>query len=63
MSLFSRLLRFQCCFCAESIASSDTDPVVLRIELDDGSSQDLYCHAACLRMCVDPNIGLISDLD
>jgi hypothetical protein len=49
---------FQCCFCANSIASSDTDPVVIVISLQGGGTQELYAHAKCLQVAVHPSTPL-----
>ena len=38
-----------CCFCAQAIESSDTDPCRVRVETATGKWQVWFCHAACFR--------------
>ena len=63
MSLLGQLLKHQCCFCGQSIALTRVEPVVLLLTRDDGESQDLFCHLARLRACLDPDIPLLPELD
>jgi len=50
------ILKNQCCFCGRSIELEKPRPLVL--PLDDGGSQELYCHEACLRRAIHPSVPL-----
>src|SRR5437867_5471192 len=49
MTISSKRTDFQCCFCGQAIVERGTDPVTLNIPLGGGGTQQLPCHAACLR--------------
>jgi hypothetical protein len=49
---------FQCCFCGHPIEEKGHDPVTLNIPLDDGGTQQLPCHEACLRRVLHPSVPL-----
>jgi len=59
MSLLSRLVAHQCYFCMQRIQTTRSDPVVLSLTTDDGAEQSIFCHGACLREYVHPDIALI----
>jgi len=45
-------MRFQCCFCGDSIEQRGADPVSLTIVLPNdqsAASQELWSHAKCLK--------------
>lgn len=54
-----------CCFCNGSIERKQADPVLLELPLDDGGTQALYAHLACLRAALHPSvpIAIFNDLD
>ena len=54
--------RFQCCFCGTGIESVPPDPVHLLIPLQEGASQEIFVHAACLRRLLHPSIMLHPEL-
>ena len=47
---------YQCCFCGRPIEKRGNDPVTLNIPLDDGGTQQLPCHAACLKRVLHPSV-------
>ena len=49
---------YQCCFCGQSIEEQGSDPVTLNIPLEGGGTQQLPCHAACLRRVLHPSVPL-----
>jgi hypothetical protein len=49
---------FQCCFCGKGIEPVAPDPVQLVIPFQDGSSQHIFTHVACLRRLLHPLIQL-----
>ncbi len=49
---------FQCCFCGRPIEEKGHDPVTLNIPLDDGGTQQLACHEACLRNVLHRSVPL-----
>ena len=59
MSRLHDRLRYQCCFCGQTI-----DDTVHRITVDveDGGSQELFTHLVCLRQRLHPSVPL-SELD
>ena len=54
----SKMMNTQCCFCAKPVANTDIEPIVLNIDVGDGGSQQLYCHARCLKDALDPSVPL-----
>jgi hypothetical protein len=58
MANSSKQTGFQCCFCGQTIAERGPDPVTLNIPLDGGGTQQLPCHAACLRRVLHPSVPL-----
>ena len=53
---------FQCCFCGLA-AEEGAKRVTLVIPLEDGGSQNLFCHSICLRRVVHPAVPLASDVE
>jgi len=49
-------LDYQCCFCGEAIEGSRL--VELLLPLEDGGTQTLYTHVACLRQHLHPSVPL-----
>jgi hypothetical protein len=49
-------LTAQCCFCGLTIA--DEGPRRIHLPLEDGGSQELYCHRACLRAALHASVPL-----
>jgi hypothetical protein len=49
---------FQCCFCGSEIEPIAPDPIHLEIPLQDGATQAIYTHAACLRRLLHPSVAL-----
>jgi len=58
MTISSKRTDFQCCFCGQAIVERGTDPVTLNIPVDGGGTQQLPCHAACLRRVLHPSVPL-----
>ncbi len=58
MTSASKRADFQCCFCGQAIVDRDSDPITLNIPLDGGGTQQLPCHAACLRRVLHPSVPL-----
>jgi hypothetical protein len=56
---------YQCCFCSKPIKPASPDPCHLDLRINFGSdpnmSQDLFCHASCLRSVLSPGIPTILD--
>jgi hypothetical protein len=48
--------KFVCCFCAETIGGEE--PRLIVLPLEDGGSQNLYCHEACFRRVLHPSVPL-----
>ena len=48
----------QCCFCGQSIEVRAPDPVMLSFEVEGGGTQQLSCHASCLRRLVHSSVPL-----
>ena len=51
-------LQVQCCFCGNTIVQIEPDPLTLKLGLEEGSEQDLFCHYRCLKRAVDPSVSL-----
>jgi hypothetical protein len=49
---------YQCCFCGQTIAEREPDPVMLNFAVEGGGGQELPSHAACLRRLVHPSVPL-----
>jgi hypothetical protein len=51
---------YQCCFCAQPIAS---DVIILTFAVEGGGTQELPCHPACLRRVVHPSVPLAVEIN
>lgn len=49
---------YQCCFCGRAIDMRRVDVVTLSFGIDDGGSQTIYSHVACLSESVHPSVPL-----
>jgi len=49
---------FQCCFCGKAIEQQGVDPVILNLAVEGGGTQQLPCHAACLRHALHSSVPL-----
>jgi hypothetical protein len=58
MTSSSKRTDFQCCFCGQTIVERGGDPVTLNVPLDGRGTQQLPCHAACLRRVLHPSVPL-----
>ena len=55
--LLGRLVKYQCCFCGDTVAHQDGDPLMFSLALDDeGAVQDFFCHTECLRTRLHPSV-------
>ena len=54
-------LKFQCCFCGETVKKTTTDPVEIGIFLPDGTNQGLWAHGKCIQknLKLHPSVPLI----
>lgn len=48
----------QCCFCGHAIVQRQPDPLTLRLAIEDGGEQELFCHYHCLKRVMDPSVTL-----
>ena len=56
---------FVCCFCGTKLTldSSESGILTLRVPANDAeASQDMYCHAACLREKLSPKFLTLFDM-
>jgi hypothetical protein len=49
-----RPLKYQCCFCGESVEGEPPRELVL--QLDEEATQQLWCHETCLRGALHPSV-------
>lgn len=60
----------ECCFCGKPIEEDPPDPCFLSLRtspensarLERSPSQELFCHAACLRSSLRPNFPLLPEI-
>jgi hypothetical protein len=54
---------FICCFCGKPIRPNPPDPctLVLTTNESEGASQDLFCHALCLKAKLASNLPTLLD--
>ena len=50
----------QCCMCGNTILPNATDPLTLTVT-DGDETQELWCHARCLRRAVHESVPLLFD--
>lgn len=48
----------QCCFCGNAIVPRQPDPLTLKLAIDEGGEQELFCHYRCLKRAIDPSVAL-----
>jgi len=48
----------QCCFCGNAIVQIEPDPLTLKMAIEEGGEQELFCHYRCLKRAVDPSVAL-----
>jgi hypothetical protein len=48
----------QCCFCGRSIEERESEIVILSYGVPGGGTQELPCHATCLRRVVHESVPL-----
>jgi hypothetical protein len=49
---------YQCCFCGRRIAPEGDDPILLKILIEEGGEQELYCHRRCLKGVLHASVPL-----
>jgi hypothetical protein len=56
---------YQCCFCSQPIKPTPPDPCHLELRINFGAepnmSQDIFCHASCLKSVLSPTVPTILD--
>jgi len=55
--------RCQCCFCGESVAPTDLEPVEIHVTFKDESSQVLWAHVDCCGDRLHPSVPWLSTED
>jgi hypothetical protein len=56
MADVSHRLRYQCCFCGQSVEGES--PREITLTLEGGATQSLYCHEGCLRRALHASVPL-----
>jgi hypothetical protein len=51
-------IKYQCCFCGNSIISTSTEPVHIEIKLDNDARQGLTAHKKCLIEVLHPSVPI-----
>jgi hypothetical protein len=60
----------ECCFCGKTITANPPDPCALDLstnfgrdrEKRDAASQEMFCHATCLKVRLRPNFPLLPEI-
>ena len=53
-------IRYQCCFCGQSVAYDAPDPCRLLVTAwDEMDQQELYAHVSCLKVAVHRSVPLL----
>jgi hypothetical protein len=53
-----RDIHAQCCFCGNAIVRIEPDPLTLKLAIEEGGEQQLFCHYRCLKRVLDPSVAL-----
>ncbi len=58
METKDRKLEWQCCFCAQTIEAQEANQIEIAIIPNDGTTQCLRAHTACLRQHLHESVPL-----